>query len=386
MKVRLVAYREKLTDSGVVVNNPGSTYAVTSSETTITVDGNDATAYFVANQTLVNTSGEIYGVVKTVPNATSITLQSVQTEIPDNAILYYYPETQFELDLSEEPSIVVNFNFLELGEPMKRMGSFSQTIKLPFTEDNNKFFQNYFDVNIETMQFDANVKVSSIVYVDSIEQLKGFLQLKAIYLNARQYEVVIFGNSSNFFTAIKDKKIKDNYYQTFYSSKNFLNKCIKKLKTLSQEYKCIFEGEITLKKLTHFGRDEIQKWEIGDNLIYYKEQNKPSSCVIVGFLYYKNKYCDFENRYLPIVFDDTGINYLSKGKLLHGEKQRKRIKMIKSNTRNLMNEFINIASKAYFKTGYNEEWIFKNYTARKLITKFRKELLVKNQTPSFFKC
>ena len=211
MKVRLVAYREKLTDSGVVVNNPGSTYAVTSSETTITVDGNNATEYFVANQTLANTSGEIYGVVKTVPNATSITLQSVQTDIPDDAILYYYPETQFELDLSEEPSIVVNFNFLELGEPMKRMGSFSQTIKLPFTEDNNKFFQNYFDVNIETMQFDANVKVSSIVYVDSIEQLKGFLQLKAIYLNARQYEVVIFGNSSNFFTAIKDKKMRQAF-------------------------------------------------------------------------------------------------------------------------------------------------------------------------------
>ena len=182
--------------------------------------------------------------------------------------------------------------------------------------------------------------------------------------------------------AIKDKRIKDNYYKTFYSSKNFLNKCIKKLKTLSQEYKCIFEGKITLKNLTHFRRDEIQRWEIGDNLIYYKEQNKPSSCVIVGFLYYKNKYCDFENRYLPIVFDDTGINYLSNAKLLHGEKQRKRIKMIKSNTRNLMNEFINIASKAYFKTGYNEEWIFKNYTARRLITKFKKELSLNNQFSS----
>ena len=187
----------------------------------------------------------------------------------------------------------------------------------------------------------------------------------------------------------KEKTIKENYNQSLYSQTNFANNCIKKLRDLTKEYKCKFKGEITIERYNHFGRNEIQTLEIGDNLIYYREQNKPSSCVIVGFLNYRSnwdEYCDFENKYIPIVFDDTGIDYLSNGKLLHGEKQRKRIKRIRFNKRNLMDEFINIASKAYFRAGYNQEWIFKNYTARRIITKFKKELSVNNQTSSLLKC
>ena len=183
----------------------------------------------------------------------------------------------------------------------------------------------------------------------------------------------------------KGKTIKENYNQSLYSQSNFSNNCIKKLRDFTREYKCKFKGEITLERYNHFGKNEIQTLEIGDNLIYYREQNKPSSCVIVGFLKYKSnwdEYCDFENKYIPIVFDDNGIDYLSNGKLLHGEKQRKRIKTISFNKRNLMDEFINIASKAYFRAGYNQEWIFKNYTARRLITKFKKELSLNNQFSS----
>ena len=186
----------------------------------------------------------------------------------------------------------------------------------------------------------------------------------------------------------KEKTIKENYNQSLYSQTNFSNNCINKLRDFTREYKCKFKGKITLERYNHFGRNEIQTLEIGDNLIYYREQNKPSSCVIVGFLNYRSnwdEYCDFENKYIPIVFDDTGIDYLSNGKLLHGEKQRKRIKSISFNKRNLMDEFINIASKAYFRAGYNQEWIFKNYTARRIITKFKKELSVNNQTPSLLK-
>ena len=187
----------------------------------------------------------------------------------------------------------------------------------------------------------------------------------------------------------KEKTIKENYNQSLYSQTKFSNNCINKLRDFTREYKCKFKGEITLERYNHFGRNEIQTLEIGDNLIYYREQNKPSSCVIVGFLNYRSnwdEYCDFENKYIPIVFDDTGIDYLSNGKLLHGEKQRKRIKSISFNKRNLMDEFINIASKAYFRAGYNQEWIFKNYTARRLITKFKKELSLNNQAPSLLKC
>ena len=48
--------------------------------------------------------------------------------------------TQFELDLQESPNVVVNYNWLDLKNPDTRKSSFSQTLKLPFSNDNNTFF------------------------------------------------------------------------------------------------------------------------------------------------------------------------------------------------------------------------------------------------------
>ena len=211
MNTRLIAYRGKLTESGCKVNLPGSSYAATPNQITIVVDTADATTLFKEGQRLVSSRGDLYGVIKTVGGATSITLTSLEKTLWDNSNLFYYPEQEFEMDLDEAPSIVVNYNWIDIRDPEKRMGSFSQTIKIPFTDRNNKFFENWFDVNLDTLVFDANTKFTATVFVDTVEQMKGFIQLKAIYLNARQYEIVVFGNSSNFFTAIKDKKLRQAF-------------------------------------------------------------------------------------------------------------------------------------------------------------------------------
>jgi len=122
-----------------------------------------------------------------------------------------YNVTEFELDLKKNPNIVVNYNWLDLKSPDKRKSSFSQTIKLPFTNRNNKFFENWFDVNLDTLVFNTKTKFEAILYVDSIQQLKGFIELKSILLNARLYDVAIFGDTANFFTDIKDNKLKDAF-------------------------------------------------------------------------------------------------------------------------------------------------------------------------------
>tara|TARA_R100001443_G_scaffold104621_2_gene113320 strand:- start:4675 stop:8013 length:3339 start_codon:yes stop_codon:yes gene_type:complete len=120
-----------------------------------------------------------------------------------------YDLDQFELDLQKEPSVVVNYNWLDLKNPSQRKSSFSQTLKLPFSNANNKFFENYFNVNLDTLVFNAKFKFPAILYIDSIPQLKGFIQLKSIYLNARLYEVALFGDTADFFTDLKDSKLKD---------------------------------------------------------------------------------------------------------------------------------------------------------------------------------
>tara|TARA_R100000808_G_scaffold118_1_gene858 strand:- start:1236 stop:4565 length:3330 start_codon:yes stop_codon:yes gene_type:complete len=122
-----------------------------------------------------------------------------------------YDVKNYELDLQKNPNVVVNYNFLDLQNPENRKTNFSQTLKLPFSNANNQFFENWFDVNLDTLVYNTKTKFDALLYVDSIPQLKGFIELKAIYLNARLYEVALFGDTANFFTEIKDKKLKDAF-------------------------------------------------------------------------------------------------------------------------------------------------------------------------------
>ena len=122
-----------------------------------------------------------------------------------------YDVTEYNLDLQKVPNVVVNYNFLDLKNPESRKTNFSQTLKLPFSNSNNEFFENWFDVNLDTLVFNTKTKFEAILLIDSIPQLKGFIELKSIYLNARLYEVALFGDTANFFTEIKDQKLKDAF-------------------------------------------------------------------------------------------------------------------------------------------------------------------------------
>ena len=100
-----------------------------------------------------------------------------------------YDVTEYNLDLQKVPNVVVNYNFLDLKNPESRKTNFSQTLKLPFSNSNNEFFENWFDVNLDTLVFNTKTKFEAILLIDSIPQLKGFIELKSIYLNARLYEL-----------------------------------------------------------------------------------------------------------------------------------------------------------------------------------------------------
>ena len=108
-------------------------------------------------------------------------------------------ETQFELDLQEAPNVSLNFQFSDIKEPETRKGSYSQTFKLPFTDNNNSFFQNWYEVNLDTLVFNTTTKFDAIIYVGTVPQFEGSLQLKAVYQKAQIYEVVLMSSSSTSF-------------------------------------------------------------------------------------------------------------------------------------------------------------------------------------------
>ena len=73
-----------------------------------------------------------------------------------------YDVKEYELDLKKDPNIVVNYNWLDLKNPDKRKSSFSQTLKLPFSNKNNEFFENWFDVNLTTLVYNTKKKFEAI--------------------------------------------------------------------------------------------------------------------------------------------------------------------------------------------------------------------------------
>ena len=99
-------------------------------------------------------------------------------------------DTTYDLDLQEHPVVSLNFQFSDIKEPQSRKASYSQTFKLPFTDNNNEFFQNWFNVNLETLVFSAREKFDAVLYVGVVPQFEGFIQLKAVYQKAQVYELL----------------------------------------------------------------------------------------------------------------------------------------------------------------------------------------------------
>jgi hypothetical protein len=118
-------------------------------------------------------------------------------------------DTAYNLDLQETPSISLNFQFADVKEPEKRKGNYSQTFKLPFTDNNNNFFQNWFNVNLETLVYSTRTKFDAILYVGSVPQFEGSIQLKSVYHKAQVYEIVLMSNTSDLFSVIGNNKLKD---------------------------------------------------------------------------------------------------------------------------------------------------------------------------------
>ena len=118
-------------------------------------------------------------------------------------------DSTYQLDLQEAPNISLNFQFSDIKEPETRKGSYSQTFKLPFTKNNNQFFQEWYNVNLENLVFSTRKTFDAVLFVGTVPQFEGALQLKAVYQKAQCYEVVLMSNTSSLFSTIGEKKLKD---------------------------------------------------------------------------------------------------------------------------------------------------------------------------------
>mgnify|MGYP006266460769 CR=1 FL=1 len=141
----------------------------------------------------------------------------------------------YELDLSQELSNELTFSIDDIRNLDTKTTSFSKTILLQGTQNNNKIFGNIFELgNANEPQgeklfydFDASKSVNARIIVNGVQTMKGVLRLLSINIdNGIEYEVAIFGELGGFITAIGIKKLEEldfSVYNHEYSVGNIID-------------------------------------------------------------------------------------------------------------------------------------------------------------------
>ena len=108
--------------------------------------------------------------------------------------------TQIELDIPLTP-IELNFQYLDLSDPMSRRSPYSFRFQMPLTKGNNKFFAFYYNANVTNGTFTPNSKTTCTLLSDGILLMQGTLQLYSV--SGEGYEVSILESVASVFETIK---------------------------------------------------------------------------------------------------------------------------------------------------------------------------------------
>lgn len=212
MKVRLQAYRETLIETGVFA---ASSHSNINANVTVTVSGADATTAFSVGTLLYRADGRWYGRIKQINSATEIILKKlIYAPIESGEQFYVKDQGSYELDLQKEPNISINYQFDDVKDPSKSKSSFSQTFNLPFTDNNNKFFQDWYNVNLDKITFSTKEEYDATIFVGTVPQFDGTLQLRSVYIKAQYYVVTVFAKTSSLFSLIGDESLRNAFLST----------------------------------------------------------------------------------------------------------------------------------------------------------------------------
>ena len=116
-------------------------------------------------------------------------------------VAYEQGETTFyELDVPETP-IELNYQFIDLSDPLSRRSPYSFRFTLPLSKENNKFFAFYYDANVSEGTFDAMKKTECNILNDGVLLMQGSLQMYSV--TEMGFEVSIFEQISQVFDSVK---------------------------------------------------------------------------------------------------------------------------------------------------------------------------------------
>jgi hypothetical protein len=122
------------------------------------------------------------------------------------------------LDVKEGTSFPLNFQVGDIRDLTQRKGTFSKTIVLSGTKNNNTLLNNYYDVNIQAGTFDINKLTRCTVLQNGIPIVTDALlqlvnvkktQLTDAYEQGLEYEVLVRDSQAEFYTSITNLELTD---------------------------------------------------------------------------------------------------------------------------------------------------------------------------------
>ncbi len=131
--------------------------------------------------------------------------------VPDTEYLSYGTDEYDNLDLYEDIPIKINKSFAELQDISKKNSDYTLGLKLPGSKNNNRFFENFYDVDNTSLYFDVTKKVQCDVLINDQSYFTGFLRLNSVSVqNSKvEYDVTLFSTVSDLYGNIGTKLLKD---------------------------------------------------------------------------------------------------------------------------------------------------------------------------------
>jgi hypothetical protein len=117
----------------------------------------------------------------------------------------------YDIEITENIEVPITYSISDIKDPAKRKATFSRTVTIPGTKDNNKFFNHIFEIT-QDCSYNPNKKARAIVINDGIEQFRGFVKLDKINRVANglnnydliSYDITLLGNIADLFYDIGD--------------------------------------------------------------------------------------------------------------------------------------------------------------------------------------
>lgn len=126
------------------------------------------------------------------------------------------------IDMFKDESVSITDTIKDVKDISKIFTEYSQTFEIPASKINNKVFSHYYDNDIIN-GFDARVRASAFIELNSAPFKKGFIKLEGVDLKnniAHTYRITFFGNTVSLKRLLGDDKLTDLRWLDNFNTRN----------------------------------------------------------------------------------------------------------------------------------------------------------------------